>query len=103
MAEEDIFLNFGERECFCCLSAQSETLSQTEQTPHDEGFGVADGAKGLLNGMATVVVIIIILLPLLIAMDKRSRKRRDYLNSFDEESKVGSAEEKLSGYEESNK
>lgn len=85
-----IVIDFGAGDRLCYEAAQDELTSQTaeasQQDDPPEAFvpGFPQAAKNLFGGMATVAVMIIILLPLLIAMDKRSVRRREYLKSLDE-------------------
>lgn len=87
MIDNGIVFNFASDGHLCCQSAQNETTSQAaESMQMDETSFIpsfSDSANGLLGGIAAVAVMMIVLLPLLIVMDKRTQRRRSYLNSLD--------------------
>lgn len=70
--------------------SEEEVSSQTSENDRFD-FGT-EQTGGLLKGMGIVIVMMVVLLPLLITMDKKTRKHREDLRLIDEMSKKENSE-----------
>ncbi|SDA18876.1 hypothetical protein SAMN02910447_01449 [Ruminococcus sp. YE71] len=70
--------------------SEEEVSSQTSENDRFD-FGT-EQTGGLLKGMGIVIVMMVVLLPLLITMDKKTRKHREDLMLIEEMSKKEDSE-----------
>ena len=74
------------------FSAESEEEVSSQTSENDRFDFGTEQTGGLLKGMGIVIVMMVVLLPLLIAMDKKTRKHREDLMLIEEMSKKEDSE-----------
>lgn len=74
------------------FTAESEEKVSSQTSENDRFDFGTEQTGGLLKGMGIVIVMMVVLLPLLITMDKKTRKHREDLRLIDEMSKKEDSE-----------
>ena len=74
------------------FTAESEEKVSSQTSENDRFDFGTEQTGGLLKGMGIVIVMMVVLLPLLIAMDKKTRKHREDLMLIEEMSKKEDSE-----------